>query len=135
MASSPNGIEVVDVKVTGRVCCDFCYTFAEALSAVVASFLALVADGFLRRAGSTQVWASSTSGALLAALLRWPLLWGCICFGSVSAPLVCVNVAQRHLSWLLPMIEDWLLLLDCFTLPDDLLGFFKHEIGIHLKAL
>ena len=33
------------------------------------------------------------------------------------------------------MVEDGLLLLDCFMLPDYLLGFFQQEIVVHLETL
>ena len=43
------------------LCCDFSYPFAEALGAGVTFLLALVADGYFRRTGTTEVWALSTS--------------------------------------------------------------------------
>ena len=82
------------------LCCDFSYPFAEALGAGVTFLLALVADDYFCRTGTMEVWALSTSGTLLAALLL--LLKPLLCyigFGSMAAASpICVYVALRHLS-------------------------------------
>ena len=76
------------------LCCDFSYPFAEALGAEVIFLLALVADDYFRRTGTTEVWALSTSGTLLAALLLLKPLLCYIGFGSMAAASpVCVYVA------------------------------------------
>ena len=102
------------------------------MGTIVAFLLALVADGFLSRADATRVWALSTPGTLLAVLTLLPLRLGAR--HSAAAPLVSLEVAHRCLRWLFSTIENSLLFLNSFVLPDDLLRFIQHEIGDHLQA-
>ena len=77
------------------------------------------------------MWALPTPGALLAVLL--PLLRGARLLA--AAPLVSLEVVHHHLRWLFFTMENGLLFLNSFTLPDDLLHFLQRKIGIHLQAL
>ena len=107
----------------------------RSLGSVVTFILAFMADGFFCRTGATRVWALSTPGTILAALLLEPLLC-CTCFGSVAAASpVRVYIVHHRLSQPLLVVEERLLLLDCFTLSDNLLGFFQSEIRVHLETL
>ena len=104
----------------------------KALGAVVAFLLALVADAFLNRAGATRVRALPTPGTLLAVLMLLPLRQGAQL--SAAAPLVSLEVAHHHLRWLFSVMENSLLFLNNFALPDNLLRFLQHEIGVHLQT-
>ena len=73
--STGNSVEVNQVHIVNRLCCNFSYPFAEALGTVVTFLLAFMADSFFCR----WVWALSTPGTLLAELLLRSLLC-CTCF-------------------------------------------------------
>ena len=99
----------------------------------MAFLLALVAGGFLSRAGATRVWALPTPGTLLAVLTLLPLRRGARL--SAAAPLLSLRYLAHHcLRWLFSAMENSLLFLNSFALPDDLLRFLQREIGVHLQA-
>ena len=79
------------------------------------------------------MWALPTPGTLLAVLTLLPLRWGAR--RSTAGLLVSLEIAYNHLRWLFSAMENSLLFLNSFVLPEDLLSFLQCGIGIHLQAL
>ena len=81
--------------------------------------------------GLFHTWYTSDCAAILGPLLC------CTCFGSVAAasPVCFMQLTIISASLSLCVVEDCLLLLDCFTLPGNLIVLVQREIGIHLEML